>query len=97
MAAPGRATVTANRLKNGRLCSKTNPHDGYIDWAEFDRNQTQLALNNYAKVEARKSGRGGRALLAGMLSCGGAEPPLDGELLGSSAGTAGLSVRSPRT
>src|SRR5277367_5788039 len=45
-------------------------HDGYIDWAEFDRNQTQLALNNYAKVGGAKSGRGGRALLAGMLSCG---------------------------
>jgi DNA invertase Pin-like site-specific DNA recombinase len=45
-------------------------HDGYIDWAEFERNQKQLAINNYAKVGGAKSGRGGRALLAGLLSCG---------------------------
>jgi hypothetical protein len=42
-----------------------NHHDGYIDWAEFEHNQKQLALNNYAKVGGAKSGRGGRALLAG--------------------------------
>jgi excisionase family DNA binding protein len=45
-------------------------HEGYIDWAEFERNQKQLAANNYAKVGGVKSGRGGRALLAGLLSCG---------------------------
>jgi DNA invertase Pin-like site-specific DNA recombinase len=45
-------------------------HEGYIDWAEFERNQKQLAVNNYAKVGGTKSGRGGRALLAGLLSCG---------------------------
>ena len=45
-------------------------HEGYIDWAEFERNQKQLAVNNYGKVGGAKSGRGGRALLAGLLSCG---------------------------
>jgi DNA invertase Pin-like site-specific DNA recombinase len=45
-------------------------HEGYICWAEFERNQKQLAVNNYAKAEGAKSGRGGRALLAGLLSCG---------------------------
>ena len=45
-------------------------HDGYIDWAEFERNQKQLAVNAYGKVGGAKSGRGGRALLAGLLSCG---------------------------
>ena len=45
-------------------------HDAYIDWAEFERNQKQLAVNNFAKVGGTKSGRGGRALLAGLLSCG---------------------------
>jgi excisionase family DNA binding protein len=45
-------------------------HEGYIDWAEFERNQKQLAANNYAKMGGVKSGRGGRALLAGLLSCG---------------------------
>jgi recombinase len=37
-----------------------NHHEGYIEWAEFERNQTVLA----------KSGRGRRALLAGLLTCG---------------------------
>lgn len=44
-------------------------HEGYIDWAEFERNQKQLAANAYGKVGEVKSGRGGRALLAGLLSC----------------------------
>ena len=45
-------------------------HPGYIDWAEFERNQKQLAANAYGRVGGAKSGRGGRALLAGLLSCG---------------------------
>jgi excisionase family DNA binding protein len=45
-------------------------HEGYIDWAEFERNQKQLAVNAYGKLGGAKSGRGGRALLAGILSCG---------------------------
>ena len=44
-------------------------HEGYIDWAEFERNQKQLAVNAYGKAGGAKSGRGGRALLAGLLSC----------------------------
>ena len=45
-------------------------HEGYIDWAEFERNQKQLAANAYGKIGGAKSGRGGRALLAGLLTCG---------------------------
>ena len=45
-------------------------HEGYIDWVEFERNQKQLTANAYGKLGGAKSGRGGRALLAGMLSCG---------------------------
>ncbi len=45
-------------------------HEAYIGWAEFERNQKQLAVNAYGKEGGEKSGRGGRALLAGMLSCG---------------------------
>ena len=44
-------------------------HEGYIDWAQFERNQRQLALNAYGKQGGVKSGRGGRALLAGLLGC----------------------------
>ncbi|MBK8209247.1 MAG: recombinase family protein [Rhodospirillales bacterium] len=45
-------------------------HQGYIEWAEFERNQKQLAVNAYGTLGGPKSGRGGRALLAGLLSCG---------------------------
>jgi len=44
-------------------------HEAYIDWAEFERNQKLLALNAYGRVGGTKSGRGGAALLAGMMSC----------------------------
>lgn len=44
-------------------------HEGYIDWAEYERNHKQLAANVYGKSGGVKSGRGGRALLAGILSC----------------------------
>ena len=45
-------------------------HEGYIDWAEFERNQTQLAANAYGRIGGVKSGRGGQALLVGLLMCG---------------------------
>lgn len=45
-------------------------HEGYIEWAEFDRNQALLAANAFGRAGGVKSGRGGRALLAGLLACG---------------------------
>jgi excisionase family DNA binding protein len=45
-------------------------HEGYISWEEYERNQKQLALNNYGRAGGVKSGRGGRALLSGMMICG---------------------------
>lgn len=44
-------------------------HQGYIDWEEFERNRKQLAANAYSKTGDVKSGRGGPALLAGLLTC----------------------------
>lgn len=45
-------------------------HVGYIEWTEFERNQKLLAANAYGKAAgAAKSGRGGRALLPGVLLC----------------------------
>jgi hypothetical protein len=44
-------------------------HEGYISWAEFERNQALLAGNAYGRVGDTKSGRGGRALLAGLICC----------------------------
>jgi len=44
-------------------------HKGYIDWEEFERNQKQIAANAYGKAGDVKSGRGGAALLSGVLAC----------------------------
>lgn len=45
-------------------------HEGYISWDDYERNQKQLVLNNYGRAGGAKSGRGGRALLAGIMTCG---------------------------
>ena len=45
-------------------------HESYISWDEFERNQKQLALNNYGRSGGVKTGRGGRALLSGIMTCG---------------------------
>jgi DNA invertase Pin-like site-specific DNA recombinase len=45
-------------------------HAGYITWAEFERNQERLRRNAFGKpAGGAKAGRGGRALLAGLLRC----------------------------
>lgn len=45
-------------------------HEGYISWEEYERNQKQLTLNNYGRAGGVKSGRGGKALLSGIMTCG---------------------------
>lgn len=45
-------------------------HAGYITWTEFERNQERLRQHAFRKPAGRaKAGRGGRALLAGLLRC----------------------------
>ncbi|MCZ0964584.1 recombinase family protein, partial [Paracoccus benzoatiresistens] len=44
-------------------------HEGYISWEDYERNQEQLALNTYGRAGGVKSGRGGGALLSGMMTC----------------------------
>ena len=44
-------------------------HEGYIGWAEYERNQQHLAANAYGRAGGAKSGRGGQALLPGLLTC----------------------------
>lgn len=44
-------------------------HEAYIDWREYERNQERLSLNAYGRCDGIKSGRGGRALLSGLMSC----------------------------
>jgi hypothetical protein len=46
-------------------------HPGYISWEDFEDHQKLLAENAHMKKRAsRKSARGGRALLTGLVRCG---------------------------
>ena len=45
-------------------------HPGYITWEQYESNQVMLTNNVHMKPDGRpKAGRGGRALLSGMLRC----------------------------
>jgi DNA invertase Pin-like site-specific DNA recombinase len=44
-------------------------HPGYLDWASYLRHLSMIESNAYMKPGARKSARGGRSLLAGLLRC----------------------------
>src|SRR5271169_2212815 len=45
-------------------------HPGYISWEPYERNQAKMADNVHMKSRAEpKAGRGGRALLSGLLRC----------------------------
>lgn len=45
-------------------------HAPYVSWEAFERTQDRLARNAYRKPSGKpKSGRGGRALLSGLLRC----------------------------
>jgi DNA invertase Pin-like site-specific DNA recombinase len=48
-----------------------NHHPGYISWSEFEENQRMIDENAHMKKRmSRKSARGGRALLTGLVRCG---------------------------
>jgi excisionase family DNA binding protein len=45
-------------------------HPGYISWEQYERNQHLIASNAHMKSRMEpKAGRGGRALLSGILRC----------------------------
>ncbi|MBZ4336728.1 recombinase family protein [Corallococcus sp. AS-1-12] len=45
-------------------------HAGYIRWVDFERNQERLRRNAHRRpAGSAKAGRGGQALLAGLLRC----------------------------
>ena len=69
----GRAVKTAGhrRPQHRWTVLLQDHHPAFITWDEFERNQTMLEENAHMKKRAApKSGRGGRALLAGLLRCG---------------------------
>jgi DNA invertase Pin-like site-specific DNA recombinase len=68
----GRAHKTEGhkKLRSEWMVLIRDHHPGYISWEQYERNQMTLAENTHGKYPAqRKSGRGGRALLAGILRC----------------------------
>ena len=77
-------TETRTKIVNGRARKTTghpkpqcewmvlirDHHPGYISWEEYERNQAMMASNNFMRPGVvPKSGRGGRALLSGLLRC----------------------------
>jgi len=67
----GRAHVTHKRHKpveEWEVFLKAH-HEGYIPWDDYERNQRQLSRNAFGQKGGAKSGRGGDALLAGLLCC----------------------------
>ena len=68
----GRARKTVGHPKPRRewMVLIQDHHLGYISWQEYERNQAMMAANNHMQSGAEpKAGRGGRALLSGLLRC----------------------------
>jgi DNA invertase Pin-like site-specific DNA recombinase len=68
----GRARKTVGHRKpaSAWMVLLRDHHPAYISWAQYERHQAILAANTNMKSRMeRKAGRGGRALLAGLLRC----------------------------
>src|SRR5215213_6824179 len=66
-----RVTVEGGRKRADWEVLIPECHEGYVPWAEFERNQRLIADNANGKgLMARGSVRRGDALLAGLLRCG---------------------------
>ena len=75
-----RVTVQGGRKRVVRGCRRERAdwevlipehHEGYVSWAEYERNQRLIADNAHSKgLMARGSVRRGDALLAGLMRCG---------------------------
>jgi len=68
----GRATRTHGHAKPMAQWTSLirDHHPGYLPWEHFERHQRRLEENAHMKgTMARKAGRGGRCVLAGLLRC----------------------------
>jgi DNA invertase Pin-like site-specific DNA recombinase len=69
----GRARKSAGHLKpqSGWKILIKDHHPSYLSWEEYERNQSMITTNSYMinSGAERKAGRGGRALLSGLLRC----------------------------
>jgi DNA invertase Pin-like site-specific DNA recombinase len=68
----GRARKSSGHHKprSGWMVLIRDHHPGYIPWEEYERNQAMITANTHGHSDAGpKAGRGGRALLPGLLRC----------------------------
>jgi hypothetical protein len=68
----GRARKTAghHKARPAWMVLIREHHLGYVSWEEYERNQAMIAANTYMRSGTEpKTGRGGRALLSGILRC----------------------------
>jgi DNA invertase Pin-like site-specific DNA recombinase len=68
----GRARKTSGHVKpmNGWNVLLKDHHPGYISWEEFEANQQLISENTHMQRRTdKKSARGGRALLTGLVRC----------------------------
>ncbi|HZC36165.1 MAG TPA: recombinase family protein [Chthoniobacterales bacterium] len=68
----GRARKSAGHRKpqSGWKVLIKDHHPGYLSWEEYERNQSMIAANAHIHSGAEpKAGRGGAALLSGLLRC----------------------------
>ena len=68
----GRARKTSGhkKLRGEWTVLLPDHHPGYISWEQYERNQAMIAANAHMKSRMEpKAGRGGRALLSGLLRC----------------------------
>ena len=65
-----RKTVGHKKPRSEWMVLILDHHPGYISWEQYERNQAKMADNEHMKSRAKpKAGRGGRALLSGMVRC----------------------------
>jgi len=65
-----RKTIGHKKLRAQWTVLIPEHHPGYISWGQYERNQATMAANVHMKSRAEpKAGRGGRALLSGLLRC----------------------------
>ena len=65
-----RKTFGHRRTRNEWTVLIRDHHRGYITWEQFERNQAIVASNAHMKQHmAPKAGRGGKALLGGLVRC----------------------------
>ncbi len=66
----GRKSSGHPKPRSGWMVLIRDHHPGYIPWEEYERNQAMIAANSFGHSGAgAKAGRGGRALLPGLLRC----------------------------